>query len=83
MNTHLKELIAVGASVAANCIPCVQYHAAQAKKHGVSEDDLVQAIRIAKGVRRGAGGKMDETLAALTAQSTLAPVEKTKACGCS
>ncbi len=40
---HTRELISVAASVAANCIPCLRYHFAEAVKLG----SPIEAIRAA------------------------------------
>lgn len=42
----VAELIAIGASAAANCDTCLRYHCKQAKKLGVSTDDMASAVRI-------------------------------------
>ena len=34
MDLKTKELIAIGASVSANCIPCVKYHVDMAQNWG-------------------------------------------------
>ena len=45
------ELVAIGASIAANCEPCFKYHYSQAQKLGVSKDDIAKAVATAKGVK--------------------------------
>lgn len=42
----VAELIAIGASAAANCDTCLRYHCKQAKKLGVGADDMASAVRI-------------------------------------
>ena len=59
MDKKTTELIAVGASVTANCQPCLKYHLEEALKNGASEDEIAEAISVAKMVRRGATAKMD------------------------
>jgi AhpD family alkylhydroperoxidase len=56
----MTELVAIGASVAANCHPCVKYHVNKAQEIGVDKEDIEQAISVGKMVRKGAAGKMDE-----------------------
>jgi AhpD family alkylhydroperoxidase len=56
----LKELIAIGASVSANCHPCVQYHVSKAREMVIDECDIQQAIEIGKMVRKGAADQMDK-----------------------
>ncbi|MDO8988035.1 MAG: carboxymuconolactone decarboxylase family protein [Sideroxyarcus sp.] len=47
-----RELVAIGASVASNCIPCVTYHMAKAKKLGLSDAQIMEAIELADKVRQ-------------------------------
>ena len=56
----MTELVAIGASVAANCHPCVKYHVNKAREIGVDKEDIAEAISVGKMVRKGAAGKMDE-----------------------
>lgn len=37
MDTQMKELIAIGASVTANCVPCLRYHLKKVRETGVDE----------------------------------------------
>ncbi len=54
-----RELIAVGASITANCQPCLQYHSAKAREAGADDADISAAIEVGKLVRKGAAAKMD------------------------
>lgn len=47
-----RELVAIGASVASNCIPCVTYHIAKAKKLGLSDEQISEAVDLADKVRQ-------------------------------
>ncbi|HAF45062.1 MAG TPA: alkylhydroperoxidase AhpD family core domain protein [Gallionellaceae bacterium] len=47
-----RELVAIGASVASNCIPCVTYHMAKAKKLGLSDAQIMEAVELADKVRQ-------------------------------
>lgn len=47
-----QELVAIGASLASNCIPCVAYHIAMARKAGLSEYQVSEAIEVADRVRQ-------------------------------
>jgi len=46
------ELVAIGAAVASNCVPCVEYHIPQARKAGLTEPQIFEAIRMADKVRQ-------------------------------
>ena len=62
IDERIKELIAVGASVSANCHPCVKHHTAKAREMKIDEAEIQQAIDVGKMVRKGAAGEMDELL---------------------
>ena len=47
----VAELVAIGASIAANCEPCFKYHFQQAKKLGVSREDMMCAVKTAQIVK--------------------------------
>jgi AhpD family alkylhydroperoxidase len=67
-----KEMIAIGASITANCQPCLQYHVTEARRFGADAQEIADAIAVGKQVRRGAGAKMDAfsaTMAGETASS--------------
>jgi AhpD family alkylhydroperoxidase len=61
-----KELVAIGASITANCQPCLQYHADQARRFGADNQEIAEAIEVGQQVRRGAGAKMDAFVSKLT-----------------
>lgn len=65
LDDRVRELIAVGASVTANCQPCMEYHVAAALANGADEDEIKEAIRVGKIVRKGAASKMDGFLSSL------------------
>jgi len=62
MKKKLEELIALGASVSAHCFPCFDYHLKQAKKLGLSDKEIHQAVRAGFAVMNGAGEKMLEKI---------------------
>lgn len=62
MDKGTKELIAVGAAVTACCIPCLKFHYAKALQLGVSGDELAEAIRIGRMVRKGSATTWDEEI---------------------
>jgi arsenite methyltransferase len=47
----VAELVAIGAAIAANCEPCFKYHHAQARKLGVSHEDMASAVTMAQKVK--------------------------------
>ncbi len=66
LDGNIKELIAIGASVSANCHPCIKYHIAKARAMKIDEAEIQQAVEVGKMVRKGAAGQMDELLKELS-----------------
>jgi AhpD family alkylhydroperoxidase len=66
MEDKTKLLIAVGASVTANCQPCLKTAVTQAQLAGVDKKEILGAIAIGRVVRKGAFGKMDKFASTLT-----------------
>lgn len=65
LEAHIKELVAVGASVTANCQPCLEYHADKARDGGAADSEIAAAIEVGRMVRKGAASKMDKAIAQL------------------
>lgn len=60
MDIRIKELIAIGASVTANCHPCFKYHVNKAQESGADEEEITEAIAVAKMVRKSAESQMEQ-----------------------
>ena len=59
LDQKTMRLIAVGASITANCQPCLEINVAEALKNGSDQQEIAEAIQIGKMVRQGAASKMD------------------------
>ena len=66
MENKIKLLIAVGASVTANCQPCLATAITQAQAAGAENKEIIEAIAVGRIVRKGATGKMDKLASTLT-----------------
>jgi AhpD family alkylhydroperoxidase len=66
LDDKLQELIAIGASITANCQPCLAYHVEKAREFGADDEAVAKAIEIGKLVRKGAQAKMDRFAAGCT-----------------
>ncbi len=82
LDNRMKELIAIGASVTANCQPCLQYHLSKARESGADNEDLAIAIGVAKAVRKGASAKMDDFAAGLCGEQSPAECGANQGCAC-
>jgi AhpD family alkylhydroperoxidase len=65
LSPKVKELIAIGTSVGVHCVPCLQYHVQQGRAAEISEDEILEAIRIGKQVERGAIANMQKSVSQL------------------
>lgn len=77
LDDKTTELIAVGASITAGCQSCLEYHTGKARQNGASEDEVAEAIAVAKMVRGGGASEMDRFAEKLTvAQTVSGPTER-------
>lgn len=66
LNPRESELVALGAAMGSNCVPCIEYHIPEARKAGISDEQIHAAIRLADRVRRVPAQKvLDAALKAL------------------
>ena len=79
-DNRTTELVAIGASVTANCLSCLEYHAGKAAEYGVDEQEIAQAIDVGKMVRKGAAGKMDKLVESRRRTQPSAPGGVTTSC---
>ncbi|BBL58898.1 arsenite efflux transporter metallochaperone ArsD [Methylomonas koyamae] len=52
------ELIAIGAAIAAGCDPCFKFHYDKARKLGVANETMMEAVNIGYTVKQAAGKNM-------------------------
>ena len=71
IDMKMKELIAVGASVSANCHPCIKFHLQKAKRLGIQAENITAALQVGVMVRGGAAGQMDELLCEMSKEYEL------------
>lgn len=58
MDEKTKELIAIGASVAGHCQPCLTFHVNRAKDLGIGNDEIKAAVEVGKMVEKAATSAM-------------------------
>ena len=81
LDERTLRLIAVGASITANCQPCLQINVAKALEGGANEQEIADAIQVGKMVRQGAASKMDKFASSLD-YATLSANAANGGCGC-
>lgn len=52
LNNREQSLVALGAALASNCVPCIEYHIPEARRAGLSDTEINEALQIADKVRR-------------------------------
>lgn len=57
MDERMKELIAIGASAAVNCHPCLSHHLAECDRLGIDRGEVRDAVDVGMMVNRGAAAK--------------------------
>lgn len=75
-------LITLGASITANCQPCLGSSRTWALEHGADERDIAEAIEVGKRVRQGAASKMDSFAIRLCDLATPFIAAAAEACDC-
>ena len=60
-----KELAAIGASIGANCGPCIEHHLAAARESGLSAMEISDAVATARSVRYDAISLLDARVGAM------------------
>ena len=82
LDDRTKGLIAVGASITANCQPCLQSTVTMALQSGADEQEIAEAVEVGKRVRQGAASKMDKFVVSLNQAVPSAGGEPDGGCGC-
>jgi AhpD family alkylhydroperoxidase len=82
LDARTASLIAVGASVTANCQTCLEINVARAARHGAGPPEIADAVEIGRKVRAGAAAKLDSSAAGRGVAAPAARPDEA-ACGCS
>ncbi len=82
LDNHTKALIAVGASIAANCQPCLKNTAGMAQEAGADLEEIALAIEIGRQVRKGAAANMEEYITCLCHETQTQSGVSESSCSC-
>lgn len=58
LNLRERELVALGAALAANCVPCIEFHVPAARKAGLTDAEIDEAITLADKIKQVPAGKV-------------------------
>jgi 4-carboxymuconolactone decarboxylase len=67
-----REFVALGAALGSNCVPCIEYHVAEARKAGLSDAEIAAAIELADQIKRVPAGKVLDAASNALAGATAA-----------
>jgi AhpD family alkylhydroperoxidase len=82
LDNQTMALIAVGASVAANCRHCLEYNVGTALQCGTNNQQIAEAVEIGRRVRLGAAAKIDKFASILDIEIGLSKSALDGACEC-
>jgi AhpD family alkylhydroperoxidase len=83
LENKIKALVAVGASVTANCQSCLQSATQMALESGADDFEIAVAIEVGKKVRAGAASRMDQFIPGLNDAARPSEKSGNEGCGCS
>lgn len=82
LTTRERELVALGAALGSNCVPCIEYHVPEARKAGLTDQQIREAIRLADKIRQVPARKvLDAALAIVTTENENATQQPGGGCG--
>ena len=79
MDERTKELVAIGASFAAHCQPCVNFHINRAKELGVGDDEIKEAVSVGRMIQNGATSAITrfvESISNISGNKSSTPLEE-------
>ena len=75
------ELVSLGAAIASNCVPCIEFHIPAARKAGLTDPQILEAIAKADSIKQVPARKILETARAML--NTGSETCNDPDCGCS
>ena len=83
LNSREQSLVALGAALASNCVPCIEYHIPEAHRAGLDAAEIKEAFQIADKVRRVPARTVLETALARIEMSQEGSADTAgSGCGC-
>ncbi len=73
MDERMKELVAMGASAAANCHPCMEHHLAKCDELEIPREEVLAAVKVGLMVNHGAESAIRKHTRKLLGEAALEP----------
>lgn len=79
-----RELVALGAAMGSNCVPCIEFHIPESRKAGLSDAEIHAAIVHADKIRQVPARKTLQTALNLlpSVAAAASPAAPAAGCGC-
>lgn len=82
LSAQQEELVAIGASLGSNCIPCIKFHVQKGREVGLSDEVIGKAIEVADRVRQVPARKVLEAAMAVLGRDSTHPQDAKGAATC-
>ena len=82
LSNRETALIAIGVSVGVNCQPCLRHYVAEARKIGITKQEMRGAVNVGTVVRSGAINNMNHYIDELLAGESAVSASAESGCGC-
>jgi 4-carboxymuconolactone decarboxylase len=70
LTTRDRELVAIGAALASNCVPCIENHIPKARNAGLSDSEIKEAVRLADELRQVPAAKVLKAASTMLGEGT-------------
>lgn len=77
-----RELVAIGASIGSNCVPCIAYHVGNARKAGLSDAQIEEAVVLSQEIRKVPASLVVDTARAYLESGSSAADTVSDTCEC-
>ncbi len=76
-----RELVALGAALGSNCVPCLEHHISEARKSGLTDSQISEAIQFADKIRKVPAAKTLNAALQLLAADAVSSASNDAPCG--
>jgi AhpD family alkylhydroperoxidase len=66
-----RELVALGAALGSNCVPCIEHHITEARRAGLTDPQISAAIQLADQIRKVPAAKVIDAALRLLGEKPL------------
>lgn len=83
MTAEIRELVAIGAAIACNCETCFKYHYDKARKLGVSNEDMLDAVEMSSKVKNASAQSIKDLAYKYLKKQSIKDQDEPNTQGCS